>query len=131
MNKNKKFLHQRTFQETLLLMKKIKSNKLNMMNKLKTKSNTKIIYDSQEFFTGQYSNTEKHIFDWVSIKEREYIPKVDIVLGTTNKMISALKEKYNLKQPLFRVRNLPLKSEIPIPIINNNNVPFTNKVEFL
>lgn len=73
----------------------------------------KIIYDSQEFFTGQYSDYPKHISKWVNETESNLINKIDFVIGTTNAMVNALSVKYNLKENIFRLRNMPLQKELP------------------
>jgi glycosyltransferase involved in cell wall biosynthesis len=79
-----------------------------------SKNGSRLIYDSQEFFTGQYSAIDKAKLKWVSKIELKYIDKCSIVIATTNAMKDALIEKYpNIKNPV-RCRNMPLLNEIPI-----------------
>jgi len=83
--------------------------------KLKKKYNNAIlIYDSQEFFTGQYSKSKNNFEKkWVACAEEKYIHSADIVLTTTRVMKDRLFNLYNLKVPIIRVRNLPkTKNEI-------------------
>jgi len=74
---------------------------------LKNKTNAKIIYDSQEYFVGQYAAFEQNKFKWVKDNEEKFISEVDILLATTNAMLDQLNKDYQLKIPAFRVRNVP------------------------
>lgn len=89
---------------------------INLVNNLKYASRLKhkgyfkqLIYDSQEFFTGQYSNSNSYEKKWVLEVEKDHISNVDITCATTNCMKSAIYDKYSLKN-LFRLRNLPYKN---------------------
>ena len=82
--------------------------------KLKKKYNAKLIYDSQEYFTGQYANYPKFEHDWVCHFQEKYIKDVDILLATTHVMLQKIINDYNLKIPAFRVRNLPMKQNTKI-----------------
>ena len=81
--------------------------------KCKTSPNAKVVFDSQEFFTGQFSNEASYKRKWVEETEKKFIGNCDFVLGTTTAMVEALRKKYNLQKGTFRVRNVPLRSEIP------------------
>lgn len=74
---------------------------------LKMKRGVKIIYDSQEYFVGQYAAFEEAKYQWVKKNEQRYIKEVDILLATTNAMLEQLKKDYQLRIPTFRVRNVP------------------------
>lgn len=75
--------------------------------KVKQRSGGKIIYDSQEYFVGQYQKYEKEKLNWVTKAERDFIPDVDILITTTNVMKDRLFNDYKLSIPAFRVRNTP------------------------
>jgi glycosyltransferase involved in cell wall biosynthesis len=92
-----------------------------------SKNGTKLIYDSQEFFTGQYSAMDNTKFKWVSKTELKYIDKCAIVIATTNSMKEALIKKYpNIKNPV-RCRNMPLLNEIP----TNHNLEAANPLKIV
>lgn len=74
---------------------------------LKKKTGAKIIYDSQEYFVGQYNKYAPALRDWVHYAEPAYINEVDILLATTNVMLQQLQKDYKLSIPVIRVRNLP------------------------
>jgi len=91
--------------------------------KLKEKyQNSTLIYDSQEYFTGQYSIADITNKNWVLTAEKQYIYSADIVIGTTNIMCNKIAEKYNLKTTPIRVRNLPYtavkkeSSDVVVPV---------------
>ncbi len=88
--------------------------------KQKTSPKAKILFDSQEFFTGQYKLLDQDKSKWVARVERHLLPKVDIIFATTNVMLNALKNKYALTQQLYRVRNVPLRSELASNIPQDN-----------
>lgn len=79
---------------------------------LAEKNGAKIIYDSQEYFVGQYQKYSKELLDWVKRAERDYLKKVDLVLTTTNVMKERLISDYQLTIPVIRVRNTPSKKMI-------------------
>lgn len=89
---------------------------------LKNKTNAKIIYDSQEYFVGQYAAFEQNKFKWVKENEEKFISEVDVLLATTNAMLDQLKKDYQLNIPSFRVRNVPAchKVETSDVIVNTN-----------
>lgn len=76
---------------------------------LKKKFNCRVIYDSQEYFTGQYSLAPAEEFNWVKKAEKEFIHQVDILLATTNAMRDRLLQEYKVNVPTLRVRNVPFK----------------------
>lgn len=75
--------------------------------KIKRRSGGKIVYDSQEYFVGQYQKYEKEKLDWVTKAEKDFISDVDILITTTNVMRERLFADYKLSIPAFRVRNTP------------------------
>ena len=77
--------------------------------KLSRKMGAKLIYDSQEYFVGQYQSFDKRKYNWVKRNQELYIKSVDYLLATTNVMKETLIADYNLDIPTFRVRNLPLE----------------------
>lgn len=76
---------------------------------LKKKSGARLIYDSQEYFRGQYNKYDTSLRDWVHRAEPENIGNVDILLATTTVMLKQLITDYDLRIPAFRVRNVPSK----------------------
>lgn len=104
----------------LLLMPKLKSNSIDLIivnlidnlpfaAKLKRKYNSKLLYDSQEYFVGQYAAFDKQKFEWVKENEAKYISQINCLLATTQAMLDQLMLDYQLAIPSFRVRNLPFK----------------------
>jgi len=77
--------------------------------KIKNKTGAKIIYDSQEYFVGQYQKYGKQKLDWVVQAEANNMKDVDILITTTNVMKERLRNDYSLKIPIIRVRNTPSK----------------------
>ncbi|GAA3956315.1 hypothetical protein GCM10022246_07830 [Pedobacter ginsengiterrae] len=73
----------------------------------------KVIFDSQEFFTGQYKLFQSEKRDWVEAIEQKHFNNFDAIFATTNVMLAALQKKYKLTNPIYRVRNVPIKKEIP------------------
>jgi glycosyltransferase involved in cell wall biosynthesis len=68
-----------------------------------------LIYDSQEYFSGQGSNLSDPLRrTWVHAAERDHLGDVDVVLTTTQVMADRLIERFRLTQPVLRVRNAPL-----------------------
>ena len=55
--------------------------------------------------------------------ESQYISKCDLVIATTYCMKKALVEKYPEIRKIIRVRNVPLKNEVPYNQKNDCNVP--------
>jgi len=97
---------------------------------LKKKTGGRLIYDSQEYFKGQYTKYVVPLRDWVNKAEPDFIHEVDILISTTNAMAEQLKKDYQLSIPVIRVRNLPsqlmLKSAGPaslaLPEINKDTL---------
>lgn len=80
-----------------------------------------LIYDSQEYFKGQYDKYEKSKRDWVELAEIKFIKEADIILATTNEMKRQLESDYS-GLVVFRVRNLPY-TKIPIkPVAQSTDV---------
>jgi glycosyltransferase involved in cell wall biosynthesis len=91
---------------------------------LKKRTGARLIYDSQEYFSGQYNKYAKNLKDWVALAESEFISDTDILIATTNVMLQQLKKDYQLSIPALRVRNLPSKKmlqNIPLGIIKDSN----------
>ena len=81
--------------------------------KLKKKTGAKIIYDSQEYFVGQYQKYDPIQLKWVMEAEKENINQVDILIATTHAMKDQLEKDYQLTVPSFRVRNVPSEKMLP------------------
>lgn len=89
---------------------------LPLASKIKAKTKSKfLIYDSQEYFEGQYQKYEYPKLRWVIEAERKFISNADLILGTTNAMVEKLSNKFSNKQ-IIRVRNIPYST---INIIKN------------
>jgi glycosyltransferase involved in cell wall biosynthesis len=80
---------------------------LPMAAMIKGKYKARIIYDSQEYFRGQYSNDPDSLRSWVEKAEGTHIVDVDFLMATTNAMLDRIIDDYQIKIPHFRVRNLP------------------------
>ena len=83
-------------------------------------SNKKIIFDSQEYFKGQFENEETSARKWVENAEKESFPGVHIVIGTTDCLLNQLKKDYPFDIPFVRVRNLPFNQpkDLIYPLTN-------------
>jgi glycosyltransferase involved in cell wall biosynthesis len=79
----------------------------------------KVVFDSQEYFNGQYSIYEKWKLSWVRKSQLRYIAKCSIIVATTNVMKNQLNIDYNLAIPLFTLRNVPSKSMLPTMTMKN------------
>ena len=88
--------------------------------KMKKKYNAKLIFDSQEYFKGQYSTYPRYEYDWVRTFEKKYIKDVDILIATTNIMLKKIISDYDLKIPAIRVRNLPVKNTLSKSVNQNS-----------
>lgn len=75
--------------------------------KIKQSTGAKILYDSQEYFVGQYQKYSREKLAWVIRAEKMYIKRVDVLITTTNVMKERLISDYQITIPSFRVRNLP------------------------
>ncbi len=65
----------------------------------------KVIFDSQEYFKGQYSKNTS-IYKWVDFVEKKCIKNVDILCATTNVMKLKLESEFD-EINCIRLRNLP------------------------
>jgi glycosyltransferase involved in cell wall biosynthesis len=74
------------------------------------KSKARVLFDSQEYFVGQYNKYESWKLKWVVDSHAKFIGDCHIVTSTTNVMKDVLQNDYNLKVPIFRLRNLPSSS---------------------
>lgn len=79
--------------------------------RFKKKYGAEIIYDSQEYFTGQYEAFDPKHAKWVKENEKECIKNVDVLLTTTEVMRQRLLSDYTFEKPSFRVRNVPTKAQ--------------------
>ena len=73
--------------------------------RLKKRYGAVLIYDAQEFFTGQVRGESE--MAWVREAEARYIGDVDIAVGTTDALVNRLRAFYGLRIPMLRVRNAP------------------------
>lgn len=64
-----------------------------------------LVYDSQEFFTGQALS--EWAIAWIREAERRCIGEADVVVGTTDIMAERLNVAYGFSAPAIRVRNAP------------------------
>jgi glycosyltransferase involved in cell wall biosynthesis len=83
---------------------------LPMAAKIKRKFHSRLIYDSQEYFIGQYRQFHPLELKWVIKSENTCIDDADIVTATTKVLTDKLMEIYPHLNPIFRVRNAPLKA---------------------
>lgn len=81
---------------------------------LAQQTNAQVIYDSQEYFKGQYAQLSELQYNWVVKAEKEFVKKCPIVLATTQVMTDRLIKDFAINAHFFRVRNLPLKNSIQI-----------------
>lgn len=76
---------------------------------LKRKTGASLIYDSQEYFKGQYANESKLEKKWVEYAEKNYAFEANIILATTNAMLERIKSEFSGDGHFLRVRNVPLQ----------------------
>jgi glycosyltransferase involved in cell wall biosynthesis len=74
--------------------------------------NARLVFDSQEYFKGQYSKYDKFKYDWIVETENKYLKNADLVLVTTNAMKHKIAEEGILGVPMIRVRNLPSSGSV-------------------
>lgn len=84
---------------------------LSFAMRFKRKDGTKVIYDSQEYFVGQYDAFSPKHSKWVRKNEKENIHSVDYLLTTTEVMRKRLLADYNFVNPSYRVRNVPTSQQ--------------------
>ncbi|MBL7703056.1 MAG: glycosyltransferase [Ferruginibacter sp.] len=85
---------------------------LPLASSLQKKTGAAIIYDCQEYFKGQSKGFNDIQYKWVVEAENKYASLCRVVLGTTAVMVKKLEEDFGSAPSYFRVRNLPLKSDI-------------------
>lgn len=83
---------------------------LYLSTKVSKTQNGKLIFDSQEYFKGQFSSDISKV-ELIRKLEKLIPSKVDILLTTTNYMADKYKEEMNLLQPVIRVRNVPCQHD--------------------
>ncbi len=66
-----------------------------------------LVYDSQEYFRGQFSRAAGADREWVERAERWCLPEVDILCATTQVMLDRIRRDHGYPGPAFRVRNVP------------------------
>lgn len=79
---------------------------------LQKKNGAAIIYDSQEYFKGQYAGVNSKQYKWVAKAENDYARLSKVIMGTTAVMVKKLKADFGENPVYFRVRNLPSKAKI-------------------
>lgn len=77
---------------------------------LAKKTGAKVIYDSQEYFKGQYAEFSLQQYNWVKKAEASFVKDCSIVLATTNVMKERLIKDFSINAHFYRVRNVPTKS---------------------
>ncbi len=75
---------------------------------------TIFVFDSQEYFTGQYANDKTFKGAWINKIEHDYIKHADIICSTTTAMKKAIEKKYAIEN-VIRLRNLPFKRVAKYP----------------
>lgn len=88
---------------------------------LKRQYGALLVYDSQEFFTGQLREEKEMV--WVRDAEARFIDAVDIVIGTTDALVKRLRETYSLRAPVLRVRNAPYDAPMSEPTEQTDDGP--------
>ncbi len=93
--------------------------------RFKRKYGAQIIYDSQEYFVGQYDAFDPKHSKWVKANEKRWINDAAALLTTTEVMRQRLIADYAFKGPSFRVRNIPTvaQSSLIYPASNSENGP--------
>jgi glycosyltransferase involved in cell wall biosynthesis len=78
------------------------------------KTGAKVIYDSQEYFKGQYAQLSLQQYNWVKKAEGNFVKYCPIILVTTNAMRERLQKEFVLNAHYHRVRNVPVKNDLNI-----------------
>lgn len=79
--------------------------------KLAKQTGAKVIYDSQEYFKGQYAEFSLQQYNWVKKAETNFVKYCPIILATTNVMKTRLEKDFLVDANFYRVRNVPIKSD--------------------
>lgn len=82
----------------------------------KQNPNAKLVFDSQEYFKGQYTKYEKYKYDWIVETENKFLGHADMLLATTNVMKDKIRDEFQLDVPIIRVRNLPARQSVPTKV---------------
>ena len=77
---------------------------------LAKETGAKVIYDSQEYFKGQYAQLNLQQYNWVKKAEATFVDVCPIILATTNVMKDKLIKDFGVKANFYRVRNVPIKA---------------------
>lgn len=74
------------------------------------KTGAKVIYDSQEYFKGQYAQLSLQQYNWVKKAENNFVKHCPIILATTHVMKERLQKDFVSNALYYRVRNVPVKN---------------------
>ena len=74
---------------------------------LARKTSAKVLYDSQEYFKGQYSILAALNYNWVVKAENSFINNSEIICTTTNVLKEKLEGEFSLSDKVFLLRNSP------------------------
>ncbi|MDB9775844.1 glycosyltransferase [Vicingaceae bacterium] len=89
--------------------------------RFKKKYGAQIIYDSQEYFVGQYDAFDPKHSKWVKENEKRCMDEVTILLTTTEVMRQQLLADYTFLGPSFRVRNIPTRAQSNLMYPDSNS----------
>jgi len=78
------------------------------------KTGAKVIYDSQEYFKGQYAQLSLQQYNWVNNAENIYVKACPIILATTHVMRERLVKDFEVHAHYYRVRNVPVNNGLNI-----------------
>ncbi|MCB9364241.1 MAG: glycosyltransferase [Flavobacteriales bacterium] len=81
-----------------------------------------LVFDSQEYFTGQYSVDKSFKNKWVNKIEKQYIKEADIICSTTNAMKDVIEHRYAIKD-VIKLRNLPFTKSLQYSSVLDNSKP--------
>jgi glycosyltransferase involved in cell wall biosynthesis len=79
---------------------------------LARKTGAKVVYDSQEYFKGQYSVMAELSYNWVVKAETSFIKNCEIICATTNVLKEKLEGEYSLIDNVYLLRNAPFLKSI-------------------
>ncbi len=78
------------------------------------KTGAKVIYDSQEYFKGQYAQLSLQQYNWVKKAENNFVKHCPIILATTHVMRERLQKDFVVNAYYSRVRNVPVNNGLNI-----------------
>jgi len=98
----------------------------------KRNTGTLLVYDSQEYFRGQYRGSDVDQFEWVVKAEDSACKDIDMILATTSVMKSKLCEVMQIcPSRVFRVRNAPATSSTNTSLKTVSSRPETNTLRLV